>query len=180
MVTFDSEAVKWDVIRAAPDIQYSSSYGNIFINPDLTRTEREAAKLLRDELKARRGNGERNLAIRNGKIVMVPGSDSRRQRRAQNWAGQAPAATTVAAGQPSTTHARSAGLSREPGIFGHAAGRDPLGGAAAPAADQAATNNNLGTGDGLVAPAPAVAPASAPTSASAGPGQPPQGSSTQQ
>ena len=54
----------------APELRNSEKWGNIFITPDLTRTEREAAKKVRDELAVRRKAGEANLMIRKGKIVV--------------------------------------------------------------------------------------------------------------
>ena len=44
----------------------------VYINHDLTPKEREAEKLLRDELRERRENGEEDLVIRNGRIVRRP------------------------------------------------------------------------------------------------------------
>ena len=41
----------------------------IYINPDRTYNERMQHKKARDELKARRDEGEENLLIRNGKVV---------------------------------------------------------------------------------------------------------------
>ena len=50
------------------------------MTPDLTKKEREANKKLRDELHRRKGAGETNLAIRNGKIVMLkPATETERQ-----------------------------------------------------------------------------------------------------
>ena len=44
------------------------------MNPDLTRSERETQKLLRDELKARRDKGEADLIIRGNRIVKRRGN----------------------------------------------------------------------------------------------------------
>jgi hypothetical protein len=41
----------------------------LYINHDLTPLEQEKDKILRDELKKRRADGETNLIIRNGNIV---------------------------------------------------------------------------------------------------------------
>ena len=43
----------------------------MYINPDYTPAEREKNKTLRKELKDRIEGGERNIGIRNGKIVAV-------------------------------------------------------------------------------------------------------------
>ena len=41
----------------------------VYFNHDLTPKEREADRALREELKARREQGEEDIVIRNGKIV---------------------------------------------------------------------------------------------------------------
>ena len=55
---------------------------NIYVSTDRTKKQREADKELRDELKRRKDLGEKNLVIRNSKIVPF-------QQRAQaitSWA----------------------------------------------------------------------------------------------
>ena len=47
----------------------------IFINNDLTPTQREQEHKLRIELRLRKENGEKNLKIRNGKIISEETSD---------------------------------------------------------------------------------------------------------
>lgn len=81
IATLDSEATKWDIIRSAPLLQDSPRWEGIYINPDLTPAEREAAKVLREKLSTRRKNGEKDLVIRNKKIVVSPGADERYQER---------------------------------------------------------------------------------------------------
>ena len=71
IVTLETPGVKQDILRLAPQLRSSEKYGNIYITPDLTPAEREAAKKLRDELSARRKAGEVNLTIRRGKIVKM-------------------------------------------------------------------------------------------------------------
>ena len=54
--------------------QNSQLWKNIYISPDLTPQQRLEGKQLRDELRRRRDNGERNLIIRHNKIVRDPKS----------------------------------------------------------------------------------------------------------
>ena len=73
IVTLESPELKQDVLQMAPQLRNSPAWGNIYISPDLNKTEREAAMRLRGELKARRSAGEGDLAIRRGRIVSVSG-----------------------------------------------------------------------------------------------------------
>ena len=69
IVTLDTPGVKHDILRMAPLLLGSERWGNIYITPDLTREEREAARKVREELAARKAAGETNLTIRKGKVV---------------------------------------------------------------------------------------------------------------
>ena len=69
ILTLESPELKQDLLQLAPQLRNSPQYENIFITPDLSKAEREIAKKLRDELKARKAAGEVNLIIRKGKIV---------------------------------------------------------------------------------------------------------------
>ena len=80
VVTLDSEEVKWEVLRQAPQLGQAPVRPRIFINPDLSPRERAEGKRLRDELKRRRENGETNLTIRRGRIVEVSDNNAREQR----------------------------------------------------------------------------------------------------
>ena len=71
IVTLETPGVKQEILRMAPQLRTSAKWGNVYITPDLTRTEREAARRVREELVARRQGGEKNLTIRKGKIVTV-------------------------------------------------------------------------------------------------------------
>ena len=71
IATMDSEETKWEVVRIAPQLRGTDTGSNIFINPDLTKQEREQGKKLRGELAERRAKGERNLAIRRGRIIKL-------------------------------------------------------------------------------------------------------------
>ncbi len=67
-VICSGESVKKDILRKAKQLRYRSAHTNVFINPDLTFQQRDENKHLRNELKARRSQGE-NVIIRNGKVV---------------------------------------------------------------------------------------------------------------
>lgn len=69
IVTLDSIEVKQDLLQLAPQLRNSATWGNIYISPDLSRSEREVARKLREELKSRRSAGESDLVIRKGRIV---------------------------------------------------------------------------------------------------------------
>ena len=81
IVKFETETAKWDVVRNARHLQHSQRWGNIYINPDLTKNEREAANQLRQELDRRRESGEKDLAIRNKRILQVEGTDEKYRDR---------------------------------------------------------------------------------------------------
>lgn len=60
--------MKTSLLRAARNLRREKDYENVFINPDLTKLQRENDKMLRTELKARRRAGEQ-VVIRSGRIV---------------------------------------------------------------------------------------------------------------
>ena len=84
IVTLETPGVKQDILRLAPQLRSSEKYGNVYITPDLTPAEREAAKKLRDELSARKKAGEVNITIRRGKIVR---SDSNHAKDSEAGSG---------------------------------------------------------------------------------------------
>ena len=61
--------VKRNILKQATKLRSSSTYGNIYISPDLTRKEREHSKALREELLRRKAAGEKDIFIKFGKIV---------------------------------------------------------------------------------------------------------------
>ena len=69
IVTLATPGVKGDILRLAPQLRNSNAWGNIYITPDLTKAEREAARKVREELASRKAAGESNLTIRKGKVV---------------------------------------------------------------------------------------------------------------
>ena len=75
IITLATPGVKGDILRIAPQLRNSDTWGNIYITPDLTKTEREAARKVREELATRRAAGESNLTICKGKIVSVVQTD---------------------------------------------------------------------------------------------------------
>jgi hypothetical protein len=50
-------------------LRHTDDWANIYISADLTPSEREKEKKLRQELRERRDAGERNLIIRSSQIV---------------------------------------------------------------------------------------------------------------
>ena len=69
IVTMESEDLKWDVLRQAPQLRHSRYSPRIFINPDLPVRQRAEARRLREELAQRKAGGERNIKIQRGRIV---------------------------------------------------------------------------------------------------------------
>ena len=72
IVTLDSTDAKLELLKLSPQLRNSDQWRSLFINPDLTRKEREDGKKLRQELADRKGAGESNIYIRQGKIVKGP------------------------------------------------------------------------------------------------------------
>lgn len=71
IITLKSEDQKWKLIGKARTISNSiEGLGKIFVNPDLTRTEREVQYHLRQELKRLRASGEKVKKTK-GKIVNI-------------------------------------------------------------------------------------------------------------
>ena len=59
---------KFDVLRLSKNLRKNSNFRNVYINPDLTVTERNRDRQLREELRQRRSKGE-DVFIKHGKIV---------------------------------------------------------------------------------------------------------------
>jgi len=70
LVTLVSENLKWNVLRAVPNLHHSVCFSKVYQSPDLTPKEREVNRKLREELVKRRKDGEKNLVIRRGKIIL--------------------------------------------------------------------------------------------------------------
>lgn len=69
LISLADTTIKSNILRKASKLRKSTQYSGVFITPDMTKKEREAAKELRKELKRRKSQGEDNLIIRRGKIV---------------------------------------------------------------------------------------------------------------
>lgn len=61
---------KLEILRKASTLRQMDKYRDIYITPDLTREQQLTGKKLRDELKNRTSNGEANLWIQKGKVVV--------------------------------------------------------------------------------------------------------------
>ena len=61
---------KSDHIYIISHASYHEEYNNIYIAPAMTKYQRHKHKQLVDELKRRKSNGENNLVIRNGEIII--------------------------------------------------------------------------------------------------------------
>ena len=72
-VELENEAEKYKILKKASNIRSTNveEFKKIVISGDMTLKQRELDKNLREELKERRMNGERNLKIRNGKVVEI-------------------------------------------------------------------------------------------------------------
>ena len=64
-----SKALRNKLLSYAPKLRFSSTWYQLYIQPDMTPTEREAYRKLQEEIKRRKNLGETNLIIRNGKII---------------------------------------------------------------------------------------------------------------
>jgi len=62
-------STKRQLLRQATNLRKSTVWSNIYISPDLTPKERAHNKKLREELKARKDAGEKNIFIKHGKIL---------------------------------------------------------------------------------------------------------------
>ena len=63
-------ALRREIPRPAYKLSKIPKWSNIYVSPDYTHKEREANKILREELKRCKENGEVNLGISNGMIVV--------------------------------------------------------------------------------------------------------------
>jgi len=71
-LVMETEADKEQILESAKNLRNikEGGFARIFIHQDLTPKEREARKKLVEELKQRRANGEKDLILVNGKIVV--------------------------------------------------------------------------------------------------------------
>ena len=69
-ITCPDTMTKWKILKKSKSLRNSKKgYNQIFIDLDLTKSQRIKEKELRDELRRRRDDGERNIGIKKGKIV---------------------------------------------------------------------------------------------------------------
>ena len=73
-------ATKQQILSKSAKLRSKTTWRKVYVNPDLTRSERETQKLLRDELRARKDKGEVDLIIRGNRIV------KRRENGNVGWA----------------------------------------------------------------------------------------------
>jgi len=76
LATLDSEQHKRPIIKNGIKLRKSTTWNKVYVSPDLTAKERDVNKALREELKQRRTNGERDIIIKRGKIVSKCNRDS--------------------------------------------------------------------------------------------------------
>ena len=70
-ITFETEEARNTVLRNAKNLKgKEGGWDRVFVHQDLTPKQREARKVLIQELMVRKNNGERDLIIVNGRIVM--------------------------------------------------------------------------------------------------------------
>ena len=70
-VCLDNEVTKRRVLSQSAKLRLNPDWKNVYVNPDMTLAERNANRLLRQELRERRNKGEKNLVIRRNKIVLL-------------------------------------------------------------------------------------------------------------
>ena len=63
--------IRMSLLRRSRELKKHDVYNRFYINPDQTKLQRESAKLLRTELKARRDNGE-DVVIKHEKSSLSP------------------------------------------------------------------------------------------------------------
>jgi len=69
LVTMDSEKSKWRCLGQAKILGNDATFKRVHFAFDLTARERESNKRLYLELKGRKEKGEKDLIIKNGRIV---------------------------------------------------------------------------------------------------------------
>ena len=77
-VELNRESDKYEILKGAFNLKTTrnETFKRVIITTDMSFKQREAEKLLREELKERRQSGEKNLKIRRGKIVKEEGGGS--------------------------------------------------------------------------------------------------------
>ena len=70
LVIMGSERERMDILTNAKRLRNSTEYPRLYINKDMTITERQKEKELREALRDRRNKGESEYVIKRGKIVV--------------------------------------------------------------------------------------------------------------
>ena len=101
IISVDDLDTKHEILRHARDLRSTDEYGNIFITPDLTKSEREQGKRMREELDRRREAGEKDLVIWRGKIIKksVQHGDGTKTPQAETDQGGTVRSTQLTGGQ---------------------------------------------------------------------------------
>lgn len=72
LVVMRSEEEKMDVLVNAKRMRHSTDYPKLYINKDLTVSERMKEKQLREQLREKRNKGETGYTIKKGKLINKP------------------------------------------------------------------------------------------------------------
>ena len=83
LVVLQNEGLKRQILARSPRLRQCDTWKSVFITFDLTQQKREENRRLHEELKTRRQNGESNLIIRRGRIVVSQRTNSFTLGRAQ-------------------------------------------------------------------------------------------------
>ena len=67
--TVQNTEKKRKLLAEAKNLKEKDDYKSVYICPDLTKKQQLEGKVLRDELKTRKSNGETNLVIAQGRIT---------------------------------------------------------------------------------------------------------------
>lgn len=71
IVTFENMDMKTEVLKQSRRLKDSTEWNNLYLTPDLTWSQREDLRKVREELARRRESGEENLVIRNFRIIKL-------------------------------------------------------------------------------------------------------------
>ena len=71
LACFDDVSIRNRILSVSGKLRKFDQYKNTYIAPDRTKLERQKHVKLVEELKRRRSDGEQNLIIRNGSIIVV-------------------------------------------------------------------------------------------------------------
>ena len=71
LISLENDNERAKILSQSGKLRRHNLYKNVYIAADKTKYEREKHKKLVDELKVRKSNGEKNLVIRNGNIILL-------------------------------------------------------------------------------------------------------------